>query len=147
MVIFQVPRHFIKRWWNSNAHYNSHWLHRFWYRSSCYWSVISSQLLARTCASSSSCRRRSHTFAKCLPNRSKISLFQAGSKDYFWRTFAKFSKRIYDNKENYSNSVYEVKSRFLRTMLICEYGDSIVFGFQKNASEVVYDKLNSSVHM
>ena len=103
MVIFQTPHHFIKRWWNSNAHQNSHWLHWFWYRSFWYWywSAISSQLLARTWVSSSSFRRRSHTFTKCLPNRSKISLLQACSKGYFWGTwnqdFAKSSKRIYGN--------------------------------------------------
>ena len=69
-------------------------------------------------------------------------------KRLFLKNIAKPSKRIYDNKENYSHSVYGVKSNFLRTFLICEYQESTGFGFQKNESEVVYDKrCNSSPYV
>ena len=48
--------------------------------------------------------------------------------------------------ENYNQSAYGVKSSFLKTLLIREYGDSIGFHVQhqKNELEVVYDKRNSS---
>ena len=51
--------------------------------------------------------------------------------------------------ENYNHSVYGVKSSFLKTLLIFEYGDSIGFHVlhQKNESEVVYDKSNSSSYV
>ena len=51
--------------------------------------------------------------------------------------------------ENYNHSVYGVKSSFLKTLLICEYGNSIGFHVhhQKNESEVVYDKRNSSSYV
>ena len=50
--------------------------------------------------------------------------------------------------ENYNHGAYEVKSSFLKTLLICEYGDSIGFcvWHHENESEVVYDKRNSN-HM
>ena len=46
--------------------------------------------------------------------------------------------------ENYNHSAYGVNSSFLKTLLIREYGENIGFhvGYQKNKSEVVYDKRN-----
>ena len=51
---------------------------------------------------------------------------------------------------NYYHSAYGVKSIFLKTLLICnKFGDSIGFHarHQKNESEIVYDKCNSSSHV
>ena len=51
--------------------------------------------------------------------------------------------------ENYNDSVYGVNSRFVKTLLIGEYEDSIGFHvwYQKNESEVVYDNYNSSSYV
>ena len=51
--------------------------------------------------------------------------------------------------ENYNHNAYGVKSSFLKTLLIREYGNSIGFHVrhQKNESEVVYDKRNSSSYV
>ena len=50
---------------------------------------------------------------------------------------------------NYNHSVYGVRSSFLKTLLIRKYVDSIGFHVphQKDESEVVYDKRNSSSYL
>ena len=51
--------------------------------------------------------------------------------------------------ENCNHSAYEVKSSFLKILLISEYGDSIGFHVrhQKNELEVVYRKRKSSSYV
>ena len=51
--------------------------------------------------------------------------------------------------ENYNCSAYGVKSSFLKTLLIREYGESTGFyvWHQKNKSEVFYDKRNCSSYV
>ena len=51
--------------------------------------------------------------------------------------------------ENYNHSAYRIKSSFLKTLLIREYGDSSGFyvRHQKNESDVVYDKRDSSSYV
>ena len=65
------------------------------------------------------------------------------------KTLERLLKEYMTIMENYNHSVYGVKSSFLKTLLICEYGDSIGFHaqHQKNESEVVYDKRNSSSYV
>ena len=61
------------------------------------------------------------------------------------RTLQSLLKEYMTIMENYNHSAYGVKSSFLKTLLIREYGDSIGFRVQdqKNKLEVVYDKRNS----
>ena len=51
--------------------------------------------------------------------------------------------------ENYNHSAYRIKSGFLKTLLIRDYGDSIGFyvRHQKKESDVVYDKRDSSSYV
>ena len=65
------------------------------------------------------------------------------------RTLQSLLKEYMTIMENYNHSAYGVKSSFLKTLLIREYGDSIGFHVrhQKNESEVVYDRRNSSSYV
>ena len=65
------------------------------------------------------------------------------------RTLQSLPEEYVTIMENYNHIAYGVKSSFLKTLLICEYGDSIGFHVrhQKNESEVVYDKRNSSSYV
>ena len=44
--------------------------------------------------------------------------------------------------ENNNHTAYEVKSRFLKTLVILEYGDSIGFHVRKNELGKASDKCN-----
>ena len=65
------------------------------------------------------------------------------------RTLQSLLKEYMTVMENYNHSAYGVKSSFLKTLVIREYGDSIGFHerHQKNESEAVYDKRNSSSYI
>ena len=65
------------------------------------------------------------------------------------RTLQSLLKEYMTIMENYNHSAYGVKSSFLKTLLIREYGYSIGFHVrhQKNESEVVYDRRNSSSYV
>ena len=65
------------------------------------------------------------------------------------RTLQSLLKEYITIMENYNHSAYEVKSSFLKTLLIREYGDSIGFHVQhqKNELEAVYGKRNSSSYV
>ena len=51
--------------------------------------------------------------------------------------------------DNYNDAVYGAKSSFMKIFIIREYGDNTGFHVrhQKNKSEVVYDKRNSSSYV
>ena len=65
------------------------------------------------------------------------------------RTLESLLKEYMTIMEYYSHSAYGVKSSFLKTMLIRDYGDSIGFHVrhQKNESEVAYEKRNRSSYV
>ena len=51
--------------------------------------------------------------------------------------------------EKYNHTAYGVKSSFMKTFIIREYGDNTGFHVQhqKNKAEVVYDERNSSSYV
>ena len=79
----------------------------------------------------------------------KYFFFRHFQKDFFEereiRTLQSLLKEYLTIMENDNHSAYEIKSSYLKTLLICDYGDSIGLHVrhQKNEPEVVYDKRSS----